>query len=76
MNYATEIYIWNQAEKNNIIISSNTPSWPQQVLVCICPLDKTHCGLWNRSPILVVLEDMFYNNQLYLFDPKFRSHIG
>ena len=31
------LYIWNQVEKNNRIVSS-TPSWPHQLFVCICLL--------------------------------------
>ena len=34
-NYPIEIYIGNQAGKNNTIISSDTPSWPHQLLVLV-----------------------------------------
>ena len=37
MNYTIETYIWKQSGKNNSIISSNTSSWPHQLLVCMSP---------------------------------------
>ena len=36
LNYAIEIYNWNQAGKNTIIELSDTPSWFHQILVYIC----------------------------------------
>ena len=42
LNYTTGIYMWNQAGKNNSIISLNAPSWPHQLLVCICLLERVY----------------------------------
>ena len=40
--YIIEIYIWNQAETNNSIIPSNTPSWRHQLVVGICLLARCY----------------------------------
>ena len=38
MNYTIETCNWYQAAgKNKSIVLSDTPSWPHQLLVCICP---------------------------------------
>ena len=42
LNYTIKICIWKQAGMDNSIISPNTPSWPQQLLVRICLLERAY----------------------------------
>ena len=49
LNYTTEIYNWNQAGKNNSIISPNTPSQPWGLLVCICLLERAYSNYLECS---------------------------
>ena len=51
LNYTIRIYTWNPTGKNKSIISSNTPSWPHQLLVCICPLERAYFNYSEGSYI-------------------------
>ena len=42
LNSTIEIYIWIQVVNNNNIVLSDTPSWPHQLLVCICLLGRAY----------------------------------
>ena len=55
LNYTIETYNWNQAGNNNNIALSDTPSWPIQLLVCICLLER------EFDLILLVKEQLLHS---------------
>ena len=53
------MYVWNKIGKNNRITASNSPSWPDQLLVCLSPRKSLFYYLecsYNISIINVVYE--------------------